>query len=308
MNFLLLGEVDSGKSTLIGRLLVDSNTIHERLIEKIKKQANEIKKSSNWLAHISDTDLIEQIKGKTYSINIAEFINQGKIHKLIDCPGHKLLINEMIMSASMANVAILVISIRKGEYKSGLLQTFEHTLITRGMGIGSIIIAINKMDTIGWDHDDYKQVITDLDNRIKKFRFKKVLYVPISAYRGDNIFKRYNNALAKYSLIEALNSINITHTTTKLIKPIFYRVSGRFLFNDIENLITKGYVCKLHTHNKLFDTEIVEIKNDKLPFVTQKNHKSKPIFITLKIDTNDEIYSNVILRDGNKTIAVGMLN
>ena len=174
------------------------------------------------------------------------------------------------------------------------------------MGISSLIVCVNKMDTIDWDNDEYNRVVTDFTKKIKKFRFKHIFFVPISAYRGDNVMKRFNS-LVNCSLIEALNSINIVSHKTKLIQPDNNKIKGRFIFYRIENLITKGYVCKLHTNDKLYDAEFDEIKNDKLPFVTQNNSQGKPINIILKLNTNDAINANVILRDGNRTIAIGVL-
>ena len=308
MKIVLIGNVDHEKSTLGGYLLFKSNTINERAIEKIKKQADELKMSRWWLAHILDVDENEKIKGKTHSFNVVPFEYQDKNYEIIDVPGHRELVNEMIYGTARADLAVLIISIRHGEYNDGLLvQTLEHTMIARGMGISSLIICINKMDTINWDHVEYNRVITDFTKRIKKFRFKHIFFVPISAYRGDNVFERYNNPLVNYSLIEALDNINIVSRKTKLIQPNDYKVNGRFIFSHIENLITTGYVCKLHTNDKLYDAEFVELKNDKLPFVTRNNSQGKLIKAIIKLNINEVIDANVILRDGNQTIAIGIL-
>ena len=309
MKIVLIGNVDHGKSTLGGYLLYKSNTIDERLIDKIKKQADQLKMSRWWFAHILDEDDNEKAKGKTYSLNVVQFEYQDKKYEIIDVPGHRELVNEMIYGTARADIAVLILSIRKGEYDAGRLgQTLEHTLIARGMGISSWIVCVNKMDTINWDNDEYNRIITDFTKKIKKFRFKHMMFVPISAYCGNNVMKRYNNPLVDCSLIEALDSINIVPRKTKLIQPIDNKINGRFFFYHIENLITTGYVCKLHTNDKLYDAEFVELKNDKLPFVTQNNSQGKLINIILKLNTNNVIDTNVILRDGNQTIAIGVLH
>ena len=309
MKIVLLGHVDHGKSTLGGNLIYNSNTINKRDIDKIKKQADQLKMSRRWLAHILDEDDNERLKGNTYSFNIVQFEYQGNIFEIIDVPGHKELVNEMIYGTSRADLAVLVISIRKGEYEAGLLgQSLEHVMIARGMGLKSLVIALNKMDTINWDFDEYNRVVTDLTRKIKRFPFKHIIFVPISAYRGYNVMKRYNNPLAKYSLIEAINTIIIVPRETKLIKPNDYKVNGRFIFYHIEKLITRGYICNLHTNDKLYGAEIVKLKNDKLPsFVNQNNSQGKLIKATLKLNNNEVINANVILRDGNQTIAIGIL-
>lgn len=308
MKFVLIGNVDHGKSTLGGQLLVKSNIIQDRDIQKIKNKANQLKMSNWWLAHILDEDDNEKAKGKTYGLNIVSFKYQEKNYEMIDVPGHKELVNEMIFGTALADIAILIISIRKGEYDAGLSgQTLEHTLIARGMGISSLIICVNKMDTINWDQEEYNHIVSDFTNRIKKYRFKNIIFVPISAYHGDNLFDRYDNPLVSCSLMEVLNSIDIVHNEAELIQPKNEKVEGKFIFNNIKNLITKGYICKLHTKDKLYDAEFVQLKNDKLSFVTQDNSLGKKIPVTLKLNSNQSLNRNVILRDGNQTIAIGIL-
>lgn len=308
MKFVLIGNVDHGKSTLGGRLLVDSNTIRDRDIQKLKNKADQLKMSNWWLAHILDEDDNEKTKGKTYSLNVFSFNYQEKNYELIDVPGHKELVNEMIFGTALADIAILIISIRKGEYEAGLSgQTLEHTLIARGMGISSLIVCINKMDTINWDQKEYNHVVADFTNKIKKYRFKNIIFVPISAYHGDNLFERYDNPLNSCSFMEALNSIDIVHHEAKLIQVKNKKVKGKFIFYHIKNLITKGYICKLHTEDQLYDAEFVQLKNDKLSFVTQDNSQGKVIIVILELNTNESLNCNVILRDGNQTIAIGIL-
>ena len=180
MKFVLIGNVDHGKSAFGGQLLIKSNTIKERDIEKIKNKADEMKMSSWWLAHILDEDDNEKTKGKTFNINIVPFKYQEKQFEIIDVPGHKELVNEMISGTALADIAVLILSIRKGEYNAGLLgQTLEHTLIARGMGINSLIVCVNKMDTINWDKEEYYHIINDFNKKIKRYRFKDVIFVPI---------------------------------------------------------------------------------------------------------------------------------
>lgn len=305
MKIVLIGNVDNGKSTLGGQLLFKSNTINDRLIDFIKKQASELKRARCWLAHILDVDDNEKAYGKTYSLNIVPFEYKGKTYEIIDVPGHRELVNEMIYGTSLANIGILLISIRKGEYEAGLSQTIEHCLIVRGMGISSLIVCVNKMDTIDWNSDEYNRVVSDFTNKIKKYRFKHVVFVPISAYHGTNIMTRFDNPLVECSLIEAIDNINIVPRETKLIQPNDFKVNGRFIFSHIENLITTGFVCKLHTNDELYNAEIIDIQNDKHSYVTKQNSQGKIINILLKLDTNKSINENIILRDQNRTIAIG---
>ena len=114
MNIVIFGHVNSGKSTLCGNLLIKSNAVDQRAVDKLKKQADELNRS-NWLTYISDTDQNERVNGRTLALNIVQFEYRNKTYKIIDTPGHKTLIREMIHGCSMADISILILSIREGE-------------------------------------------------------------------------------------------------------------------------------------------------------------------------------------------------
>ena len=310
MKFVFIGHVDHGKSTLGGQILVKTGNIKDRDIQKIKNKSKELKMPSWWLAHIIDEDEYEKAKGKTYNFNVCSFKYQGKDYEMIDVPGHKELVNQMIYGTSLADIAVLIISIRKGEYDDGIYggQTIKHTVIARGMGISSLIVCVNKMDTIDWNKEEYNRVVKDFIKNIKEFKFKHVIFVPISAYLGDNIIDRYDNPLVTCSFMEALDRIKIVPKYTRLVKPKNYRVEGQLIFWCVNNLITNGYVCKLHTKDELFNAKFVEIKNDKYFFITKNNSKGKIVNVVLELNTNEPIHNNIILRDGNQTIAIGILD
>lgn len=295
IRFVLIGHVDSGKSTLAGRLLVDSNTIDKREIDRIKTKADNIKMNKWWLAHITDTDKNEQKRGKTMEWNMTQFNYNDQLFYIYDAPGHIERLNEMIDATCHAQIAVLVISIRKGEYKSSLKQSLEHAIVSRAIGINSIIICINKMDSINWNNEEYNRIKNDICKRIRYYRFKHIKILPISAFHGQNIFNKYDNILTEFSLIEALNNINIVPNNNNIIKPINYIINARVIFHQISNIITVGYICKLHALNKVFDAEIIEIQNGNYNFVTENNSKGKAIKVILKIDSNDDINTNIIL-------------
>ena len=304
MNFILIGHVNHGKSTLARSLLYNSNTVDKRVINRINKNADELKCQNQWLAHLSDINDDERTRGKTLELNKISFEYQNKKIVLYDSPGHRSLIREMVMGCSLANLPILVISIR--DYKAGLSgQTLEHTVIARCTS-SSLIVCWNKMDSIQWNTDIYNSVITDFTKRINRLKFKQVIHVPISALFG-HLFVRYKNKIATMTLIEAMNNISIPQCKTKMIKAIDNKVHGRFIIYHVDNILSPGFKCVLHANNKIHNAEIVNIKNGKLNFVTLKNAKEKLIHITLKIDT-DYINNNVILRKNDNTVAVGMLD
>lgn len=122
----------------------------------------------------------------------------------------------------------------------------------------------------------------------------------------QNVFEKYNNKLVSMSLLEAMYTINIPNHNNKLIKTNNNKVYGLFIMHHIENVITSGLKCIVHSNDKIFNASIEDIKNGKHNFITSKNAK-KLIHITLKIDTN-QLYNHVILRKNNHTIAIGLLN
>ena len=310
MKFVFIGHVDHGKSTLGGQILVKTGNINNRDIKKIKKKAKELKMPSWWLAHILDESEFEKVKGKTYYFHVYSFKYKEKDYEIIDVPGHKEYVNQMIYGASMADVAVLILSIRKGEYNDGINggESINHTLIARGMGIKSLIVCVNKMDTINWNVEKYNFIVKDFLKFIKKFKFEDVIFVPMSAYLGDNIIDRYDHPLVTCSFIEALDGIKIVPKYTRLVKPENYRVKCELIFWCVNNVIANGYVCKLHTNDELFNAKFVEIKNDKYFFITKNNSKGKIVNVVLELNTNEPIHDKIILRDGNQTIAIGILD
>jgi len=308
INFVTIGNVDAGKSTMIGSLLVATKSISERDIDKVKRQADEMKMGSWWLAYLVDTDDSERVRGKTHSFDMIPLEWKEKKLTMIDVPGHKDLVQEMIYGTSQADTAVLILSIRDGEYESGLSgQTLEHTIIARGMGIKTLIVAVNKMDTIEWNHEKYEKLTNDFRRKIKKYKFKTLEFVPISAYNQDNIIEQHPGFPGPLldTIIEKHEPKQEDHLLNLNEKRV---VLGRFIFCYVESVIAAGFTCKLHVRDQLLDCKLLKIRNDKLPFVTHANIENKQIDVVLHIvDEIKQIHSNLILRDGNKTIAIGKI-
>ena len=152
IKFVLLGNVDSGKSTLAGQILISTKTIDENEINKVKRESEKNGKGSFWLAYLLDIDETERERGITLGYTNYPFTYLDKNYEIYDVPGHKDLVKEMVCGSSNCNLAIVILSARKGEYESSLKgQTLEHVLIARGMGITSLIVCVNKMDLVDWD-------------------------------------------------------------------------------------------------------------------------------------------------------------
>jgi small GTP-binding protein len=298
--FVLLGNVDNGKSTLAGRIIIETQNIDPNDVEKAKRESEKNGKSSFWLAYLLDIDDNERARGITLGYTFFDIKYKEKDFKIIDVPGHHNLVQEMISGASYADIAVLVLSARSGEYESALKgQALQHTLIARGIGIQYLIVAINKIDTI--DNPDEKvndivnKIKKDFGERIKKFKFKSIEFIPISAYNGINIDR----------LLDSIASIKIEDKKDKMFQVNDNSIiKSKMMFDSIPNLISPGFKCIAHSKDIYFNTVIVNIINDKKTWIT-KNDLGKLIDVELKIlDPIEQITSNLIIRLNDVTIGL----
>jgi small GTP-binding protein len=306
--FVLLGNVDHGKSTLAGRILVNIGDVTEREIEKMKIEANKRSMQSWWLAYLMDTDDSERERGKTVDF-IYKSIKWNDVDMtLIDVPGHRNYVPHMANGCSMADIAVVIISARKGEYEAGLKgQTTEHVVIARGMGISTLIVVINKMDTIDWDMTIYQQIKDNFTKKIKGLQFKQIEFVPISAYDGTNVTTgttEHDTPLMKMICdipYAPPNHREIVVDETNL-------VTTKFLFYYLPTLITSGLECTVHTKDKQYDIVIVGFCNDGKPFICNNNNPKKPIDTLIQFKDQPKIvYSNLIVRLHDQTIGLARI-
>jgi len=295
-NFVLLGNVDNGKSTLAGRIIIDTQNIDLNEIEKARRESEKNGKASFWLAYLLDIDESERARGITLGYTFFDIIYKERDFKIIDVPGHHNLVQEMISGSSHADIAVLVLSARTGEYESSLKgQALQHTLIARGIGIQHLIVAINKIDTINNVDEKIDEIKKDFSERIKKFKFKSVEFIPISAYNGIGIDR----------LLNYLSSIKIEEKKDKIFsindKSI---IKTKMMFDLIPNLISPGFKCIAHSKDIYFNVELCRITNDKKSWIT-KNDLGKLIDVDIKIlDPIDNILSNLIIRLSDVTIGL----
>jgi peptide chain release factor subunit 3 len=158
LNVIHIGHVDSGKSTLSGSILFQSGQIDARTIEKFEREAKARGRESWWLAYILDTTEEERSKGITVEVGRATFETTNKRFTILDAPGHKSFVANMIAGAAQADIAVLVISARKGEFETGFEkggQTREHALLAKTLGVRILIVVVNKMDdpTVKWSKE-----------------------------------------------------------------------------------------------------------------------------------------------------------
>ncbi|KAF8337409.1 translation elongation factor EF-1 alpha [Cantharellus anzutake] len=198
VNVVVIGHVDSGKSTTTGHLIYKCGGIDKRTIEKFEKEANELGKGSFKYAWVLDKLKAERERGITIDIALWKFETPKYEVTVIDAPGHRDFIKNMITGTSQADCAILIIAAGTGEFEAGISkdgQTREHALLAFTLGVRQLIVAVNKMDTTKWSEERFNEIIKETTNFIKKVGYnpKSVAFVPISGWHGDNMLEESAN-------------------------------------------------------------------------------------------------------------------
>ncbi|CAI4267327.1 CIC_collapsed_G0003050.mRNA.1.CDS.1 [Saccharomyces cerevisiae] len=199
INVVVIGHVDSGKSTTTGHLIYKCGGIDKRTIEKFEKEAAELGKGSFKYAWVLDKLKAERERGITIDIALWKFETPKYQVTVIDAPGHRDFIKNMITGTSQADCAILIIAGGVGEFEAGISkdgQTREHALLAFTLGVRQLIVAVNKMDSVKWDESRFQEIVKETSNFIKKVGYnpKTVPFVPISGWNGDNMIEATTNA------------------------------------------------------------------------------------------------------------------
>jgi elongation factor 1-alpha len=200
INIVVIGHVDSGKSTTTGHLIYKCGGIDKRTIEKFEKEATEMGKGSFKYAWVLDKLKAERERGITIDISLWKFQTEKYYFTIIDAPGHRDFIKNMITGTSQADVAVLVVAAGTGEFEAGISkngQTREHALLAYTLGVRQVIVAINKMDTTEppWSEARYQEIVKEVGDYVKKIGYNpaEIAFVPISGWNGDNMLEESPN-------------------------------------------------------------------------------------------------------------------
>ena len=217
INIVVIGHVDAGKSTTTGHLIYKCGGIDKRVIEKFEKEAQEMGKSSFKYAWVLDKLKTERERGITIDIALWKFETARYFVTVIDAPGHRDFIKNMITGTSQADCAVLVVASGTGEFEAGISkdgQTREHALLAFTLGVKQMIVAVNKMDdkSVNYGQGRYEEIQTEVSNYLKKVGYnpKNVPFIPISGWNGDNMLEKSPN-MPWYkgdTLLEALDKVN----------------------------------------------------------------------------------------------------
>ncbi|XP_037933756.1 HBS1-like protein [Teleopsis dalmanni] len=193
-HMIVIGHVDAGKSTLMGHLLFDTGNVSQRIMHKHEQESKKIGKQSFMYAWVLDETGEERTRGITMDVGHSRIETDSKIVTLLDAPGHKDFIPNMISGATQADVALLVVDATRGEFESGFEhggQTREHALLVRSLGVSQLGVVINKLDTVDWSQERFNEIVKKLKTFLKQAGFKEadVSYTPCSGLTGENLSK-----------------------------------------------------------------------------------------------------------------------
>jgi len=231
LSFVIVGHIDHGKSTLIGRLLYDTDSLPEEKIEEIKQTCNMLGRPFEF-AYVMDH--LDEEREKCITIDTAQiFFKKGnRNYVIIDAPGHKEFIKNMLTGASQADAAILIVDVDEGVKE----QTRRHAYLLNMLGINQVVVVFNKMDKVNYDKAKFEEVKLELEKFLSNLGITPSYMIPISAKEGDNVVNKSEN-MGWYSgvnVIEALNSFR--NRLSLLEKPLrfplqdVYEVNGKKIY------------------------------------------------------------------------------
>ncbi|XP_053327423.1 eukaryotic peptide chain release factor GTP-binding subunit ERF3A isoform X1 [Spea bombifrons] len=310
VNVVFIGHVDAGKSTIGGQIMYLTGMVDKRTLEKYEREAKEKNRETWYLSWALDTNQEERDKGKTVEVGRAYFETEKKHFTILDAPGHKSFVPNMIGGASQADLAVLVISARKGEFETGFEkggQTREHAMLAKTAGVKHLIVLINKMDdpTVNWSNDRYEECKEKLVPFLKKVGFnpkKDIHFMPCSGLTGANLKEpvescTWYNGLAFIPYLDNMPNFNRSYDGPVRL-PIVdkYKDMGTVVLGKLES----GSICKgqqlVMMPNK-HTVEVLGLLSDEVE--TELVAPGENLKLRLKGIEEEEILPGFILCDPN---------
>jgi len=251
LNLVVVGHVDAGKSTLMGHLLLKLGQVSDRAMHKFQKEAREAGKASFAFAWVLDEHAEERSRGVTIDVAVNEFETERRAVTLLDAPGHRDFIPNMITGAAQADAAVLVVPATTNEFETAFQeggQTREHAVLVRSLGVAQMVVAVNKMDTVDWSRARFEEIVAQVGPFLHScgFRPDRLSFVPVSGLTGDNLASRGPAALSAWHsgacLAEAID------TFQPAVRPV--RKPLRAVVSDVFRSSSMGHAtvgCKVET-------------------------------------------------------------
>lgn len=209
LKFITAGSVDDGKSTLIGRLLFDSKAISHDVLHTLERQSRNKLDGELDLSLLTDGLRAEREQGITIDVAYKYFNTSRRKFIIADAPGHVQYTRNMVTGASNADLAIILIDARHGVVE----QTHRHSLVAALMGIPHVLVAVNKMDLTGYEEESFYRIAAEFQKLAQKLDIQGVVFIPISAYAGDNVVSQSENMpwYTGPTLLGHLESVELSH-------------------------------------------------------------------------------------------------
>lgn len=272
MNLAVIGHIDHGKSTMVGRLMFETGTVPAHIIEGYRKEAESKGKGSFEFAWVMDNLKEERERGITIDIAHKRFDTAKFYFTVVDCPGHRDFVKNMITGASQADAAILVVAASDGVME----QTKEHVFLSRTLGINQLIIAINKMDAVKYDEKRFEEVKKDLSTLLQMVGYKpaETLFIPTSALAGTNISKKSEETpwYKGPTLLEALDTLK--EPEKPIDKPLRLPIQDVYSISGIgtvpvgrveTGVMKKGMKVSFMPANKEGEVKSIEMHHEEIP-------------------------------------------
>jgi peptide chain release factor subunit 3 len=283
VNIIFIGHVDAGKSTLGGQVLIQTGMVDERTLDKYKRDAKDAGRETWYISWVLDLNKEERAKGKTVEVGRGFFETDKRKYTILDAPGHKTYVPNMLSGASQADVAILVISARKGEFETGFEkggQTQEHAMLIKTTGAKELLVVVNKMDdvTVEWAKERYDEILGKLKPFLKKKIGLDSTFMPISAQTGLGVKEKIPKNVASWykgpSMLEFLDGM--AKIQRNINAPFMMPVGAKYrdMGSMIEGRIEAGVIQKSSNYIMMPNKEDVGIAalygetEEEIPYAT----------------------------------------
>ncbi|KAF9422015.1 hypothetical protein HW555_002235 [Spodoptera exigua] len=318
VNLVLVGHVDAGKSTIGGQIMSLMGMVDKRTLQKYEKEAREKSRESWYLSWALDTNQEERDRGKTVEVGRAHFSTKTKHFTILDAPGHKSFIPNMIGGAAQADLAVLVISARKGEFETGFDrggQTREHAMLVKTAGVKYLVAVINKMDdpTVNWSEARYNDCKEKIIPFLKKLGFtepKDLAFMPISGQTGHGILHQVPEDICPWyrgpsfiQLVDELPSF-CRNDDGHFLMPIVdkYKDMGTVLMGKVESGVTRKGTTLLLMPNRLHVT-VDQLWSDDIEVTSISCGEN--VKVKIKSIEEDDVSTGFVLCDVAQPITTG---
>ena len=281
LKFVIVGHVDHGKSTLIGRLLFDTDSLPPDKIEEIQRTSKDLGRETEF-AYLLDHLEEERQQGITIDTTQVFFKTERREYVIIDAPGHVEFVKNMITGASQAEAAVLIIDVNEGVKE----QTKRHAYIISMLGLKQVVVLINKMDLVGYQESRFAQVKRDIEAFLNSIQIHPIFYIPIAAMKGDNIALK-TGAMPWYlgpTFLESLDSLNNRKSPHE--KPLIFPIQDIYLIGPkriAAGRVEAGVIRKGQGISVLPTRQMSKVRTvEKFPLEIEKASAGESIGITIE--------------------------